>query len=156
MNNSPRNVDSTKSVLQSDKPKKSEKSDNSNLKDSKKSEKASEKLSEVNKNELQPKNDKLTAKSLTSVQSVNVAGNDIENVKTLISEDSENQEEESKDVSESNKDLNAIGDTKQQGKNETYQLYLSYQLHCCAWPDKRCLPHGMLLLSGHDDVALFE
>ena len=122
MNNSPRNVDSTKSVLQSDKPKKSEKSDNSNLKDSKKSEKASEKHSEVNKNELKPKNDKLTAKSLTSVQSVNVAGNDIENVKTLISEDSENQEAGSKDLSQSNKDINDIGDAKQQGKNETYQL----------------------------------
>ena len=34
--------------------------------------------------------------------------------------------------------------------------YLSYQLHCCALPDKRCLSHGMLPLSGHDDVALFE
>ena len=34
--------------------------------------------------------------------------------------------------------------------------YLSYQLNCCALPDKRCLSHGMLPLSGHDDVALFE
>ena len=34
--------------------------------------------------------------------------------------------------------------------------YLSYQLHYCALPDKRCLSHGMLPLSGHDDVALFE
>ena len=34
--------------------------------------------------------------------------------------------------------------------------YLSYLLHCCALPDKRCLSHGMLPLSGHDDVALFE
>ena len=34
--------------------------------------------------------------------------------------------------------------------------YLSYQLHCCALPDKRCLSHGMLPLSGHDDVALLE
>ena len=34
--------------------------------------------------------------------------------------------------------------------------YLSYQLHCCALPDKRCLSHGMLPLSGHDDVALFK
>ena len=34
--------------------------------------------------------------------------------------------------------------------------YLSYQLHGCAFPDKRCLSHGMLPLSGHDDVALFE
>ena len=34
--------------------------------------------------------------------------------------------------------------------------YLSYQLHCCALPDKCCLSHGMLPLSGHDDVALFE
>ena len=34
--------------------------------------------------------------------------------------------------------------------------YLSYQLHCCTLPDKRCLSHGMLPLSGHDDVALFE
>ena len=34
--------------------------------------------------------------------------------------------------------------------------YLSYHLHCCALPDKRCLSHGMLPLSGHDDVALFE
>ena len=35
--------------------------------------------------------------------------------------------------------------------------YLSYQLHCCALPDKRCLSHGMLpLLSGHDDVSLFK
>ena len=33
--------------------------------------------------------------------------------------------------------------------------YLSYQLYCCALPDKRCLSHGMLPLSGHDDVALF-
>ena len=134
MNNSPRNVDSTKSVLQSDKTRKREKSDNSNIKDSKKSENASEKHSEVNKNELKPKNDKLATKSLTSVQSVNVAGNDIENVKTLISEDSKNQEEESKDVSESNKDINDIGDTKQQGKNETYQLPLiSTALLRVAW-----------------------
>ena len=35
-------------------------------------------------------------------------------------------------------------------------IYLSYQLHCCTLPDKRCLSHGMLPLSGHDDVALFE
>ena len=34
--------------------------------------------------------------------------------------------------------------------------YLSYQLHCCTLPDKRCLSHGMLPLSGHDDVALFK
>ena len=34
--------------------------------------------------------------------------------------------------------------------------YLSYQLHYCALPDKRCLSHGMLPLSGHDDVALFK
>ena len=34
--------------------------------------------------------------------------------------------------------------------------YLSYQLHCCTLPDKRCLSHGMLPLSGHDDVALFN
>ena len=34
--------------------------------------------------------------------------------------------------------------------------YLSYQLHCCTLPDKRCLSHGMLPLSGDDDVALFE
>ena len=34
--------------------------------------------------------------------------------------------------------------------------YLSYQLHCCTLPDKCCLSHGMLPLSGHDDVALFE
>ena len=34
--------------------------------------------------------------------------------------------------------------------------YLPYQQHCCALPDKRCLSHGMLPLSGHDDVALFE
>ena len=33
---------------------------------------------------------------------------------------------------------------------------LSYQLHCCTLPDKRCLSHGMLPLSRHDDVALFE
>ena len=33
--------------------------------------------------------------------------------------------------------------------------YLSYQLYCCALPDKRCLSHGMLPLSVHDDVALF-
>ena len=30
--------------------------------------------------------------------------------------------------------------------------YLSYQLHCCTLPDKRCLSHGMLPLSGHDDL----
>ena len=34
--------------------------------------------------------------------------------------------------------------------------YLSYQLHCCTLPDKRCLSHGMLPLSGHDDVALLN
>ena len=34
--------------------------------------------------------------------------------------------------------------------------YLSYKLHCCPLPDKRCLSHGMLPLSGHDDVAFFE
>ena len=34
--------------------------------------------------------------------------------------------------------------------------YISYQLHCCALPDKHCLSHGMLPLSGHDDVALIE
>ena len=34
--------------------------------------------------------------------------------------------------------------------------YLSCQLHCCALPDKRCLSHGMLPLSGHDDVALLN
>ena len=35
--------------------------------------------------------------------------------------------------------------------------HLSYhQMHCCSLPDKRCLSHGMLPLSGHDDVALFE
>ena len=34
--------------------------------------------------------------------------------------------------------------------------YLSYYLHCCALPDKRCLSHSMLPLSGHNDVALFE
>ena len=33
---------------------------------------------------------------------------------------------------------------------------LSYQLHCCALPDKCCLSYDMLPLSGHDDVALFE
>ena len=38
----------------------------------------------------------------------------------------------------------------------TFISYLSYQLNCCALPDKRCLSHGMLPLSGHDDVALFE
>ena len=38
----------------------------------------------------------------------------------------------------------------------TFISYLSYQLHCCTLPDKRCLSHGMLPLSGHDDVALFE
>ena len=34
--------------------------------------------------------------------------------------------------------------------------YLSYQLHCCTLPDKRCISHGMLPLSGHDDVALLN
>ena len=38
----------------------------------------------------------------------------------------------------------------------SFVSYLSYKLHCCALPDKRCLSHGMLPLSGHDDVALFE
>ena len=34
--------------------------------------------------------------------------------------------------------------------------YLSYELHCWALPDKRCLSHSMLPLSGHNDIALFE
>ena len=36
-----------------------------------------------------------------------------------------------------------------------YQLPLILT-HCCVLPDKRCLSHGMLPLSGHDDFALFE
>ena len=28
--------------------------------------------------------------------------------------------------------------------------------HCCALPDKHCLSHGMLPLSGYDDIAFFE
>ena len=31
----------------------------------------------------------------------------------------------------------------------TFVSYLSYQLHCCTLPEKRCLSHGMLSLSGH-------
>ena len=43
------------------------------------------------------------------------------------------------------------------GKEKIFEFisYLSYQLHCCTLPDKRCLSHCMLPLSGHDDVALF-
>ena len=41
-------------------------------------------------------------------------------------------------------------------KSTEFISYLSYQLYCCALPDKRCLFHGILPLSGHDDVALFE
>ena len=41
------------------------------------------------------------------------------------------------------------------GLNAFYQLPLIIT-HCCALPDKRCLSHGMLPLSGHDDVAHFE
>ena len=33
---------------------------------------------------------------------------------------------------------------------------LSYLLHCCTLPDKRCLISGYVPLSGHDDIALFE
>ena len=44
----------------------------------------------------------------------------------------------------------------QSGPKSIFISYLSYQLYCCALPDKRCLSHGMLPLSGHDDVALFE
>ena len=28
---------------------------------------------------------------------------------------------------------------------KSFISYLSYQLHCCALPDKRCLSHGMCL-----------
>ena len=38
----------------------------------------------------------------------------------------------------------------------TFISYLSYQLYCCALPDKRCLSHGMLPLSGHDDMAFLN
>ena len=34
--------------------------------------------------------------------------------------------------------------------------YLSYQLHCSALPDKRCLSHGMLPLSGHDALQFLN
>ena len=36
-----------------------------------------------------------------------------------------------------------------------YQLLLILT-HCCALPDKRCLSHDMLPLSGHDDIALLN
>ena len=39
---------------------------------------------------------------------------------------------------------------------KTFISYRSYQLHCCSLPDKRCLSHGMLPLSGHDDVAILN
>ena len=42
------------------------------------------------------------------------------------------------------------------GRKRPFISYLSYQLHCCALPDKRYLSHGMLPLSGHDDVALLN
>ena len=50
----------------------------------------------------------------------------------------------------------AVGGTVSVGQESAFISYLSYQLHCCTLPDKHCLSHGMLPLSGHDDVALFE
>ena len=40
--------------------------------------------------------------------------------------------------------------------NIIYQLPLTLTTLLRPLPDKRCLSHGMLPLSGHDDVALFE
>ena len=34
--------------------------------------------------------------------------------------------------------------------------YLTYLLHYCTLPDKRCLSYSGVPLSGRDDVALFE
>ena len=52
--------------------------------------------------------------------------------------------------------LESVWDANSIAFKNGFISYLSYELHCCTLPDKRCLSHDMLPLSGHDDVALFE